>query len=204
MPAFFPELNTENLVPLWLKIGYTVFVGILIPIYWKKWGPANFLWFSDIALFIMLAAVWLESSLLASMMGIAVLIPEISWNVSYFGRLLTGKKIFSLSDYMFDNSRPVYLRALSLFHVILPVLILWMIYKLGFQENALFYQVILGWSVLLFTYFFTDPAENINWVFGPGEKPQTKLTPELYLFLVMLGFPILFYLPTYFLLRLIF
>jgi hypothetical protein len=204
MAAFFQELPPENLLPLWLKIGYTVFVVILIPVYWKKWGPPNFLWFSDIALFAMLAAVWLESSLLSSMMGIAVLIPEISWNVSYFGRLVTGKKIFSLSDYMFDNSRPVYLRALSLFHVILPVLILWMIHKLGFQEKAILYQILLGWSVLIFTYFFTDPAENINWVFGPGEKPQTKINPKLYFLMVMLAFPIVFYIPTYFLLRLIF
>jgi hypothetical protein len=198
------DFPADNLIPFWLKIAYTVFVLILVPVYWKKWGPANFLWFSDIALFVMLAAIWLESSLLASMMGIGILIPEISWNVSYFGRLLTGKKIFSLSDYMFDSSKPVFLRALSLFHVILPPLILWMIYKLGFREDALLYQLILGWFVLLFTYFFTDPKENINWVFGTGAKPQTKFNPKLYLLMLMIGFLIVFYIPTYFLLRLIF
>ena len=192
------------LIPLWIKIGYTAFVAILIPIYWKKWGPANFLWFSDIALFVMLAAVWLESSLLTSMMGIAVLAPELAWNVGYFTRLLTGKRIFSLTDYMFDQTKPLWLRALSLFHVLLPTIIIWLLCRLGFREDSLLYQIGLGWAVLLFTYFFTGPKENINWVFGPGTEPQHKLNPHFYFLLVLLAFPLIIYLPTYFLLRLIF
>jgi hypothetical protein len=204
MNVLLTDLPGEPSLPLWLKLGYTVFVLILVPVYWKKWGPANFLWFSDVALLVMLAAVWLENGLLASMMGVAVLIPEIAWNIGYFGRLLTGKKLFSLTDYMFDPSRPLYLRALSLFHVILPALILWMIFRFGFYENAFFYQLFLGWTILLITYFFTDPAENINWVFGPGNEPQKNMDRRLYFALVLLAFPLAFYLPTYFLLRLFF
>jgi hypothetical protein len=129
----FPD---AALIPLWMKIAYTVFVAILVPVYWKKWGLANFLWFSDVALLVMLAAVWLESSLLASMMGVAVLIPEIAWNVSYFVRLLTGKRLLSLTDYMFDRSKSLFLRALSLFHVVLPPRIIWMFWKNGFNNSA--------------------------------------------------------------------
>lgn len=57
-------------IDLWVKISYTAFVLVLIPIYWKHWGPANFLWFSDIALILGVPALWLESSLLASMMAV--------------------------------------------------------------------------------------------------------------------------------------
>jgi hypothetical protein len=195
---------TDALIPLWLKIAYTVFVLILVPVYYKKWGPANFLWFSDIALFVMLAAVWLESSLLTSMMAVAVLLPEIAWNIEYFIRLLTGKKLFGLTDYMFDSSRSVFLRSLSLFHVILPGLIIWMLFRFGFDTDAIYYQLALGWSVLLITYLFTRPEENINWVFGPGDKPQKKLKPLTYFGLVLLAFPLGIYLPAYLLLRLFF
>ncbi|MFC5272273.1 membrane-associated protein [Adhaeribacter terreus] len=203
LQPYFTEVETSE-IPLWLKVTYTLFVAVLVPVYWKKWGVANFLWFSDVALFVMLAAVWLESSLLASMMGVAVLIPEIVWNVSYFVRLLTGIRILSLTDYMFDSSKSLFLRALSLFHVILPPLIIWMIWKTGFHENAFWYQVLFGWTVLLITYLFTDPAENINMVFGSGAKPQTKLNPKLYLLFVLLGFTLGIYLPAYLILRLIF
>ena len=198
------QLPADPAIPLWIKLAYTLFVAILVPVYWKKWGLANFLWFSDIALFVMLAAVWLESSLLASMMAIGVLLPEIAWNISYFFRLLTGSKLLGLTDYMFDSSKPLYLRALSLFHVILPALIIWMLFRFGFREDALYYQLRLGWLVLLVTYFFTDPAENINSAFGPGNKPQTRISPHLYFILVLLGFPLLIYLPSWLLLRLYF
>ncbi|MBK0402753.1 membrane-associated protein [Adhaeribacter sp. BT258] len=204
MNLWLPALPDATLIPLWIKIAYTVFVAVLVPVYWKKWGLANFLWFSDVALFVMLAAVWLESSLLASMMGVAVLIPEIAWNVSYFVQLLTGKRLFSLTDYMFDSTKSRFLRALSLFHVVLPPLILWMIWKTGFHESAFWYQVLFGWAVLLFTFLFTSPAENINMVFGPGAKPQTRLSPKRYLLLVMLGLAIGIYLPAYLILQLVF
>ncbi|MGI8891878.1 MAG: membrane-associated protein [Bacteroidia bacterium] len=195
----------ENAVfPLWIKISYTLFVFILVPVYWKNWGPANFLWFSDVALFGTLLALWMESSLIASMMGVAVLFPEVAWNISYFTRLLTGKNIFSLTDYMFDSSRSLFLRALSLFHVIIPVLIIWLIAELGFDNRSLFYQIILGWAVLLASYFLSDPKENVNWVFGPGSSPQNKIHPLLYLLLVMIAFPLVLYLPTYLFLRFLF
>jgi len=57
-------------IPLWLKIAYTLFVCLIVPIYWRRYGPANFLWFSNIALLATVPALWLESALLASMMAL--------------------------------------------------------------------------------------------------------------------------------------
>src|SRR3712207_2725242 len=111
------------MVPLWLKLAYTAFVIILVPIYAKKWGWGNFLWFSDIALLATVPAPWLESRLLASMTAVGVLLPELFWNLSFFVRLITGKRIGGLTDYMFDAGKPLFLRALSLFHVFLPLLL---------------------------------------------------------------------------------
>src|SRR5688572_15241954 len=149
------NLLPENpIIPLWFKLAYSLFVAVLIPIYWKKWGPANFLWFSDVALFAMLIAVWLESNLLASMMAIGVLVPEIAWNVGYFFRLITGHKTFSLTDYMFDSSRSLFLRSLSLFHVFIPPIIIWMLWKLGFREDALFLPFSLGLLRMVVHLFF--------------------------------------------------
>ncbi len=188
------------LLPLWLKIAYTVFVAILVPVYWRKWGVPNFLWFSDIALLLALPALWLEDNLLASMMAISILIPETGWNISYFMQLFTGKRIFSLTDYMFDSSKSLFLRALSLFHVFLPPMLLYMVWKLGYNSDALFYQILLCGIVLFTIFYFTDKKENINWAFGPGTEPQTQINPLLYLLLLFMGFVVVIYLPTHFLL----
>jgi hypothetical protein len=190
----------EN-IPLAFKLAYTAFALFIIPIYYKQWGPGNFLWFSDIALFGSVIALWVESSLLASMMAVGVLLPEIAWNIDYFGRLISGRKLFGLSDYMFNKEKSIFLRSLSLFHVPIPIVLVWMVLVYGYDEKAIYYQTLLAWIVLLASYFLTKPEENVNWVYGPGEKPQQKIHPVIYLLLIMLFFPLFIYLPTHLLLK---
>ena len=47
-------------VPLWLKLAYTAFMVVLIPVYWRNYGPTNFLYFCDVALLITLVGMWIE------------------------------------------------------------------------------------------------------------------------------------------------
>jgi hypothetical protein len=101
---------------------------------------------------------------------------------------------------MFDARKPLVLRALSLFHVVLPILLLWTVHRLGYDPRALAFQTVVALVVLPVTHALTDPADNINWVYGPGSKPQTWTNPRAYLALVMLFFPVVIYLPTHLLL----
>ena len=62
----FPKLNlTASLapsprqIPLAIKLAFTAFMAVLVPVYWKQYGPTNFLYFCDLALFITLAATGL-------------------------------------------------------------------------------------------------------------------------------------------------
>jgi hypothetical protein len=193
-------LAAGELIPLWIKILSTLFLCVLVPVYWIHWGPRNFLWFSDIALLATAIALWLESALLASMITLAIALPELAWNADFFGRLVTGRHILGLSGYMFDGRKPLFLRALSLFHVVLPALLLWTVHRLGYDPRALAFQTVAALVILPVTYALTDPADNINWVYGPGRKPQTWTSPRAYLALVMLFFPVVIYLPTHLLL----
>jgi hypothetical protein len=188
-------------IPLWLKLAYTVMVVAIVPPYVVHYGPANFLWFSDIALIATGIALWAESRLLASMMAVGVLLPELLWNISFFSRLLVGVRVSPLADYMFDAALPRWLRALSLFHIPMPLVLIWMLSTLGYDPRALPAQTALAWVVFPITYAVTDPAENINWVFGPGGRPQQRFSPRVYLLLVLVVFPLIVYLPTHFLLR---
>jgi hypothetical protein len=196
--------SAVELIPLWLKIAYTVFVLITVSVYVLKYPLGNFLWFSDIALFVAAIALWLESALLVSMMAVGTLLPELMWNVSFFGQLLSGRHVTGLTDYMFEAHRPLYVRALSLFHVILPALLLWLLARLGYDPRALAAQTVLAWVVLVLTYWLTEPKDNVNWVFGWGARPQRRLPPLVYLALLMAGFPLVIHLPTHLLLQRLF
>lgn len=195
-----------ELIPLWLKLVYTSFTAVTVVIYIRKYPLWNFLWFSDIALIATVPALWLENSLLASMMLVGVLLPEVLWNGAFFTRLVTGNRLFGLTDYMFDASKPRYVRAISLvFHVLLPVLLLWMAVRLGYDSRALVAQTVLAWIVLPLSYWLGEPkVENLNWVFGWTAEPQTRIPPLAYLGLVMIAFPLLIYLPTHVLLQRLF
>ncbi len=189
------------MIPLWVKIPYILFVSVLVPVYWIEYGPANFLWFSDIALLAILVALWLENRLLASMMAVAVLFLELVWNVEFFMRVITGANLMGLADYMFDPKIPVFVRALSLFHVVLPVILFWMIYRLGYDKRALVLQTLLAWIVLPTSYLVSNPSDNVNWVFGLGNEPQNWMPGPLYVMVLMVLLPLLVYLPTHFALK---
>ena len=188
-------------IPLWIKVAYTLMVAVIVPVYLAYYGPANFLWFSDVALIVTGVALWLENPLLVSMMTVGVLLPELLWNVTLFTRLVTGIRVSGLADYMFDTRIPKWIRALSLFHVVLPVLMLWMLHRLGYDPRALPAQTALAWVILPLTYAVTKPEDNINWVYGPGARPQRQVSPPLYLAFVLIFFPLIVYVPTHLLLR---
>ena len=185
-------------LPLWLKIAYTALCAVILPVWTRHLGVRNFLWFSDIALFTTAAALWLESALIASMMALAVMVPELVWAASFFGRLLFGLHLSDLAAYMFRGDMPAHVRALSLaFHVVMPCVLVWMLHRLGYDARALPAQTALAWMVLPATYALTAPEQNINWVYGLWNGPQKRISPLAYLALAMLLLPLCVYLPTH-------
>lgn len=201
--TIWPLFSVEQ-IPLWLKVSFTLFVCLLVPVYWAQYGPGNFLWFSDIVLLLTVPALWLESTLLASMSSLAVVVLEAVWIVDFFVRLIAGVSVTGLSSYMFDPKISLPVRALSLFHIALPLILLWMVHRLGYDSRALAAQTLLAWIVLPISYLLTERSENVNWVYGFRSQPQRWMPAQLYLALLMALFPLVLYLPMHFLLRRLF
>jgi hypothetical protein len=194
------------MIPLWLKVVVSLYVCVLVPAYWRQAdaGPRNFLWFSDIALIGTLVALWLESRFLISMMASGVLLFDMVWNLIFFSKLMLGADPEGLVGYMFDPDIAVSIRALSLFHVALPLIQLWTLSKIGYDVRAWKYQALLGWIILLLAYGVSGPKENINWVFGVTEVPQQWLPAPLYLTALMVIYPALVCFPTHLVLKRLF
>lgn len=202
-------------IPLWLKVAYTLFMCAMAPTYWRAYGPLNFLWLCDVAAFVTLAALWLESPLLASMGAVAMTLSQTLWTIDLLTRLLhVPVSSIGPTSYMFDPGIPLHVRLISLFHLWMPILLLWMVWRLGYDRRAWLVQSVLTIVVLECCYLFTyvppktaqHPRElNINWVFGPGyQHPQTWMSPALFLALNMLFYPLCIYLPTHLVFRKLF
>jgi hypothetical protein len=156
------------------------------------------------ALLALVPALWLENALLVSMMAISVVFFEALWNIDFFFRLATGKSLIGLSAYMFDPKIALFIRGLSCFHVVLPLLLLWMLHRLGYDQHAFVWQTMIALMVLPLSYLVSNPQENVNWVYGFGQNPQKIMPASLFVILLMLLFPLVIYLPTHLLFARIF
>lgn len=193
------EPHTVETVTIAFRVLFTALVAVIVPVYTIKYGPANFLWFSDIGLLGIAAALWLESPLLGSMMALCVLLPETLWLLSFLTGVVTrGRAATTLAAYMFDPKIALYMRALScLFHLALVPGALWLVYRYGYDDRALGAQWLLTWIVLPATLFLAPSEKNINWVRGFGHPPRSPFRPAVHFTLMMLGYPALVYLPTH-------
>ncbi len=200
-PSTIFTLFSIDQIPLWLKVSSTLFVCVLVPVYWIHYGPSNFLWFSDIALLLSIPALWLESELLASMGTLSVGALELAWTVDFIVRLTTGVSLTGLSAYMFNPKILMSIRALSLFHIVLPILLIWMVDRLGYDSRAFAAQTLVAWSIIPMSYLLTKPSENVNWVHGFGSQPQRCVPPLVHVGLLMILFPLVVYLPSHLLLK---
>lgn len=196
------DRSSSEKLPLPLKGGYTLFFLLLVPVYGRAYGGWHFLWFSDLALFLVFGALWRESRLLASMAALAALLPGTAWIAVFVLRLFGGPELAAIG-YMFDPNKPLPLRLLSLFHLFLPPLLLWLLSRLGYEPRAFAAQTLLAWTVLLSLFFFSDPERNINFVFGFGGV-LVGGEPLGHLLFLLIGIPLLLYLPLHLIFKRIF
>jgi len=201
------ESTSTAHLPLWLKLAYTAFMMVLVPVYLANYGPTNFFYFCDVALLLTLVAVWRESALLASVAAVGILLPQLLWVVD-FGAHLVGFKLTGMTDYMFDPTRSLFLRGLSLFHGWLPFMLAFLVFKLGYDRRALPVWSILTWALILVCFFFlpkpgavlANPHApvNINYVRGMSETVAQSWMPEwAWLALMLVGMPALIFTPTH-------
>ena len=188
-------------IPLSAKLIYAAWMAVWIPVYWIHSGPENFLWLCDVANILVGVALWMESPLLMSAQAVGVLFVQILWAGDCFGRLILGFHPIGGTEYMFDTAKPLYLRLFSLFHVVMPPLLLWAVKRLGYDRRGWLLQTAITWVLLPATWLLVGPDRNINWVWKPFDKPQELLSPPLYLLGLCFLYPLLLYVPTHLLLR---
>lgn len=201
-------------IPIWIKALYTLFVAVLVPTYWHQYGPTNFLYFCDVALFLTLVSVWTDKALLASASAVGILVPQAIWMLDFIGSLF-HLPFTGMTAYMFSDTIPLFTRFLSFFHFWLPLFLIWVVYRLGYDRRGFALWTAIATLLFFICYFFMPappaPADrpnlpvNINYVFGLGDaKPQDWLSPQLYFAGLVLLMPPLVFWPTHLVLRRIF
>jgi hypothetical protein len=183
-------------VPLWLKIGWTIWVLCWAPLYWRQYGAQNFLFFCDLGNFFIMIALWMESPLLFSWQAVALLIFQTLFTIDLAAALVTGHHPMGGTEHVFDQTLPLFVRLLSLFHVVTPPLLLWAVWRLGYDRRGWKWQTVTCWIVVTTNYFWR-PERDVNWARGPFFREQRVVPGMLYLLGYVIVVPLVVYYPTH-------
>jgi hypothetical protein len=98
-----------------------------------------------------------------------------------------------------------------LFHGWLPFLLVFLVWKLGYDRRAFLAWTGLAWALIVICFFFMPPPQpnpgllpvNINYVWGPSDNvAQTWVPPSVWVVGLLVGLPTLLFAPVHFLLAL--
>jgi hypothetical protein len=117
---------------------------------------------------------------------------------------LAGMPLIGMTQYMFDDGIPWFTRGLSFFHFWLPIFLVYLVVKLGYDRRAFLLWTAMALVLLPVCYFLLQPPPapagnpntpvNVNYVYGFSDQaPQTWLPPGLWLATLMVGLPLAVY-----------
>ena len=104
------------------------------------------------------------SALLVSSQAVSSLMVDLAWDLDLLWRLLFGHHLIGGTEYMWDARYPLWVRLMSLFHVVWPPLVIGVLRRLGYDSRGFALQCAIA-SVVFVGSRFVLPGENLNYAF---------------------------------------
>ncbi|HXN23095.1 MAG TPA: hypothetical protein VOA41_10185 [Candidatus Dormibacteraeota bacterium] len=186
-----------------LRWGALLWCIVWIPSYWRTWGVANFLHVCDVGVLLTCIALWSGSSLLLSAQSVGAILPDAAWCLDAGWRLVLGRHLVGGTEYMWDSRYPLFVRLLSLFHVLTPVVLLWSLRRVRYDRHGWKLQSAIL-AVLLIISRLCDPALNLNYAFSDPIWHRAWGPPPAHVAVIFVAIVAIFYWPTHLFLAWIF
>jgi hypothetical protein len=186
-------------IPLWLKLLWTIWLIVWAPVYWRQYGAQNLLFFCDMGNVFIAVGLWTESALVFSWQACGLLLFQTLFTLDLAGAFVSGRHLIGGTQYMFDPNIPLAIRLLSLFHVVTPPLLLWAIWRLGYDARGWKLQTLTTWIVIPINYFWR-PQFDVNWARGLFFREQRLMPGGFYVLIYLIVVPAVIYFPTHLLL----
>jgi hypothetical protein len=182
-------------IPLAAKVLYTVWMAVWVPLYWQHNGPANFLWICDFANWMIFLGIWMESALLLSAQLVGIFLIQLLWALDFVCALLLGRHPIGGTEYMFDGTKPLWLRGLSLFHLWTVPLLVWLVRRVGYDRRGWRLETAIALLLFPLGVLVGTPEQNLNWIYAPFERPQSWMDPLPLSFVAVPIVALLLFLP---------
>src|SRR5580692_6821749 len=183
-------------IPDWLRWLALVSLVLWFAVYWHVWGPANFLHLCDIAVVLTCVGLYTNNALLISSQAVSSVLIDIVWTLDATARLFFGRHLIGGTEYLFDATSPLWARLLSLFHIILPFILLWSLSRLGYDRRGWKLQSAILAPVLIASRFVT-PDQNLNFAVHDPFLHRSYGPAPTHLFITFLFLVFVIYFPTH-------
>ena len=183
-------------IPDWLRWLAVVWLVLWFPVYWHAWSLANFLHLCDVAVILTCIGLWTGNALLLSSQAVSSVVIDTLWALDVAAWLLFRRHFIGGTEYLFDQTCPLWIRMLSLFHIIMPVVLLWSLSRLGYDRRGFRLQAAIALPVIIASRFVT-PEKNLNFALtAPCFHRQLGPAP-VHLAITYLAVVLAVYLPTH-------
>lgn len=182
--------------PSWVRGASLIWLALWLPAYWRTWGLQNFLHLCDIAVILTCAGLWWSNSLLLSSQAVSSLVADLLWDLDAGWRLFAGHRLIGGTEYMWEAHYPLWVRLLSLFHLVWPILLLWSLGRTGYDRRGWLLQSVIAAAAMVAARF-ARAAMNINYAFRDPLAHRSWGPAPVHLGLMWIGLVILMYLPAH-------
>ena len=199
-----PALNNSvNPFPEWVRWTALIWLGVWLTIYLKFWGATTFLFLCDIAVILTCLGLFTGNALLLSSQAVSSLVVDTAWMLDIATKLIFDRHLIGGTDYFFDPNYPLWVRLFSLFHVVMPFLLIYAVRRTGYDRRALRLQLLIA-AVAMIASRFANAARNINFAFLDPILHRQWGSAPVHVFAMLAGLTIVIYVPTHAILSRIF
>lgn len=177
----------------WVALAW---LAVWIPVYWRAWGWQNFFHFCDIAVILSCIGILTGSRLLISSQVVGAIVPQAIWCFEVSWHAATGRNFFGGAEYMWDSAVPRYVRMLSLFHVALPLVLLYAVWRTRYDRRGFLLQIAIAAATLIVSRAFGAQL-NLNYSFVEPLFHRTWGPAPIHLAAVLAFVSLVFYLPVH-------
>jgi hypothetical protein len=197
-----PGRGTHVVRPRFPRLRWAVLVwlAVWVPIYARELGWRNFLQLCDVGVFLTCLGIWRGSARLLSSQAVGTLVISSLWLADVTARLVSGRHLIGGTEYMWNGEKPLFVRLLSLFHVVTTPLLIVCLRRTGYDRRGLPLMVTIAAVVLVATRAVGDPADNLNYVFRDPFLHRAWGSAPLYLAVALTVLSLAAFLPTHLLL----
>src|SRR5437764_15199957 len=89
-------------IAVWLKLAWSIWLLVWVPLYWRQYGAQNFLYFCDMGNVLIAIGLWAESSLILSWQAIGLLVFQSVYAFDLIAALIFGRHVIGGTGYMLD------------------------------------------------------------------------------------------------------